>query len=162
NVIAGNSAGYGGGIGLLGGGPTTVTIENNTIVKNVATVVPQSTSVRGGGGLFVPVNGNGSPATSTTVRNNLFDLHTGVQIFEAFAGGATYQNNLVNDASDGMYFNYSSQAVHTLGSFNATVVGGANVSGPPGFVNAAGNDFRLTAGSAAIDKGTAAGAPPDD
>ena len=42
NLIFGNSAGYGGGIGLLGGGPTTVTITNNTIVKNVATVVPQS------------------------------------------------------------------------------------------------------------------------
>ena len=61
-----------------------------------------------------------------------------------------------------MYFNYTSQAVHTIGTFNATIGGGANVSGNPAFVNAAGNDFRLTAGSAAIDKGTATEAPPDD
>ena len=162
NVIVGNSSGFGGGVGLLGGGPTTVAIENNTIVKNVATVVAPSSAVRGGGGLFVPVNGNGTPATSTTVRNNILDLNTGVQIFEAFSGGATYENNLVNDVSDGMYFNYTSQAVHTIGNFNATAAGGANVSGNPGFVNAAGNGFRLTAGSAAIDQGTAADAPPDD
>ena len=162
NVIAGNSSGFGGGIGLLGGGPTTVTIENNTIVKNVATTTAGSGTGRVGGGLFVPVNGNGTPATNTVVRNNIFDLNTGFQIFEAFSGGATYQNNLVNDFSDGMYFNYNSHAVHTIGTFNATVAGGANVSGNPGFVNAAGNDFRLTSGSAAIDQGTASGAPPDD
>ena len=162
NVIVGNSSGYGGGIGLLGGGPTTVTIENNTVVKNVATTTPASATGRGGGGLFVPVNGNGTPATTTVVRNNIFDLNTGFQIFEAFSGGATYQNNLVNDFSDGMYFNNTSHAVHTIGTFNATVVGSANVSGNPGFVNATVNNFRLTGGSAAIDTGTAAGAPPDD
>ena len=162
NVIVGNSSGYGGGIGLLGGGPTTVTIENNTVVKNVATTTPASATGRGGGGLFVPVNGNGTPATTTVVRNNIFDLNRGFQIFEAFSGGATYQNNLVTDFSDGMYFNYTSQAVHAIGTLNAALVGGANVSGNPGFVNAAGNDFRLTGGSAAIDNGTATGAPPDD
>jgi hypothetical protein len=89
-------------------------------------------------------------------------LNTGVQIFEGASGGATYQNNLVNEFSDGMYFNNTSQAVHTIGTLNATVAGGGNVSGNPAFVNAAGNDFRLTGGSAAIDQGTAAGAPPDD
>jgi parallel beta-helix repeat protein len=162
NVIYGNSSGVGGGIGLLGGAPTTVTIENNTIVKNVATVVPQSSSVRGGGGLYVPSNGNGSPATNTTVRNNIFDLNTGVQIFETFSGAAAYQNNLVNNFSDGMYFNYTSHAVTNIGTFNASVVGAANVSGSTGFANPAANDFRLTGSSAAIDRGTSAGAPNDD
>src|SRR5262249_22786608 len=127
-----------------------------------ATVMPQSAPVRGGGGLFVQVNSNGTPATTTTVRNNLFDLNTGVQIFEGFSGGATYQNNLVNNASQGMYFNYHTGVVTTIGTFNATVVGAGNISGNSGFVNAAGNDFRLTAASAAIDQGTALGAPPDD
>ena len=162
NVIYGNTSGYGGGIGLLGGAPTTVAIENNTIVKNVATVVPASSSGGGGGGLFVPVNGDGTPATNTVVRNNIFDLNTGYQIFEAFSGGATYDNNLVNNFSNGMYFNYNSGVVTNIGTFNTIVAGSANISGNTGFVNADGNDFRLTGSSAAIDSGTATGAPADD
>lgn len=162
NVIYGNSSGYGGGIGLLGGGPTTVTIENNTIVKNVATVTPASATGRGGGGLLVPLNGDGTPATNTTVRNNIFDLNTGFQIFEAFRGGATYINNLVNTYSDGMYFNYNSHTVTDIATFNASVVGSANISGSTGFFNAAGNDFWLTGSSVAIDRGTPTGAPHDD
>ena len=162
NIIYGNSSGYGGGIGLLGGAPTTVAIENNTIVRNVATVVPGSATGRGGGGLFVPLNADHTPATNTAVRNNIFDLNTGFQIFEAFSGGATYENNLVNTYSDGMYFNYNSHAVTDIATFNASVVGEANISGSTGFANAAGNDFRLTGSSAAIDGGTATGAPADD
>ncbi len=164
NVVSGNSAAIGGGIGLLGGpsGPTNVTIENNTIVKNVATVTPASATGRGGGGLFVPNHSSGAPDTNTVVRNNIFDLNTGFQIFESFPGGATYVNNLVNEFSDGMYFNYTSGDLHTIGNFNGTVTGSGNISGPTAFVNAGANDFRLTGSSAAIDHGTPTGAPPDD
>ena len=160
NVIDGNSAAVGGGIGVLQNG--TAVIQNNTIVKNAATLVPQSATVKGGGGLFVQVNGNGSPATNTTARNNIFDLNIGVQIFEAFAGGATYDNNLVNSFDQGMYFNYTSGVITNIGTFNAVVAGSGNVSGPNGFVNAAGNDFHLTGSSAAINQGTPAGAPAED
>ena len=52
--------------------------------------------------------------------------------------------------------------VTTIGTFNATAAGSGNISGSPGFVNGAGNDFRLTSASAAIDHATAGGAPPDD
>ena len=164
NLIYSNTSGYGGGIGLLGGGtvPTVSNIQNNTIMKNVATFYPGSSPGQGGGGLFIPVNNDCSPATNTTVTNNILDLNTGFQIFEACKGGAAYNNNLVNNFSSGMYFNYVSHAVTDINTFNASVVGSGNISGNTGFVNVAGNDFRLTSTSVAIDHGRSTGAPLDD
>lgn len=165
NLIYGNSAsGYGGGIGVFGGGTVTSTdiIQNNTIVSNVAMSIPANSSGPGGGGLFVSVNGNCTPATTTTVTNNIFDLNTGFQIFGGCTGGATYSNNLVNNFSNGMYFDYNSHTVTDIATFNASVVGGANISGNTGFVNAAVNNFSLTSGSAAIDQGSPTNAPAED
>lgn len=164
NLIYSNSSGYGGGVGLLGGGsvPTVANIRNNTIVSNTATAVPGSASGTGGGGLFVHVNGNCTPATNTTVVNNIFDSNAGFQIFEACKGGATFTNNLVNNASSGMYFNYTSHAVTNIATFNASVAGAGNISGNTAFANAAGNDFRLTALSAAIDRGNSSASPLED
>jgi parallel beta-helix repeat protein len=164
NLIYSNTSGYGGGIGLVGGGtaPTVVNIQNNTIVKNTANVIPGSAPAPGGGGLFIPLTASCTPTTSTTVTSNIFDLNNGFQIFEACKGGATYVNNLVNNFSNGMYFNYTSHTITDIASFNAGVNGAGNVSGSTGFVNTGGNDFRLTAGSAAIDRGSSSGAPAED
>jgi hypothetical protein len=111
-------------------------VINNTIVRNRAAI---------------HVDGRGPTALQTYRNNIIVENDVGLEfIFGTEANAPTWQNNLV--------FN---NLVDYSGISNRTGIAG-NISAPPQFVNSSGHDYHLQQGSAAIDAGTADGAPNND
>ncbi len=143
NTISDNTAFIGGGVALLAG--VTARVEQNTIVRNT---VPTSTAVNAasGGGIFIQ-----SSAASAVVINNIITQNQDHQIFEEHKKGVL-RNNIVNDDSKGMYFNWDTYTLHTVTDMDSSSAVNADgtVSGTEGFTD---SDFRIGATSVGIDRG---------
>lgn len=155
NIIRNNTAGIGGGIGILDN--AVIAVTNNTIVKNETTYTGASSA---GGGMFIRDN-NGITAT---INNNIFALNEGHQIFEE-REEATYTNNLIANDNSGLYFSYDAGGITNVNSFNGNSSinnPSGNVSGDPLFVNASSDNYELQSSSPAKDTGTATNASAED
>jgi hypothetical protein len=148
NVIVGNSARYGGGVYQYF---VETRIVNNTITGNEAFL---------GGGLYL---GQGDVSLPVTVTNNIIE---GNALREFGTGGGIYKLDL--DASfepalgsNDLWGNERNQIAGDRTDANTIGVNG-NFSLDPGFVNKASRNFHLSAGSPAIDRAAAAGAPAVD
>jgi hypothetical protein len=137
-LIARNTAGNnGGGIGRHGSGTTTLVLTNVTIVNN--------TAQNGGGGY--------DQGTTSQLRNSIIagNYPNDVDVNPLLVVAS--RRNLVGDGADLLYIED--------GSINPN---GVNVSWPI-FVDTANSDYRLVAGSPAIDAGDSmfydASATPD-
>jgi len=151
NVIYGNTACLGGGIGLIDN--ANVTIQNNTIVGNMAPLDPNRPS---GGGIFVR-NGTGHAVTYARISNNIITRNQDYQIFEEYKK-ALINYNLINNDGRGIYVNWTVGGVTGIATLNSSTNINAdyNISTSllaEGFVNASSSDYHLTASSGAIDKG---------
>lgn len=146
NLITGNTASlpglyiaFGGGIDVYYGSPVVI---NNTLVSNTSEI---------GGGISVFVIRNGNPTVANNIfYNNQASIEGGGMFLEV--SSAQVANNLFNRNSPNACGGDSAPLCSTSGNLNAD----------PLFVSVSGSDFRLRAGSPAIDTGLAAGAPPDD
>ncbi|HXT02509.1 MAG TPA: fibronectin type III domain-containing protein [Elusimicrobiota bacterium] len=121
------------GIGLSSGAGNTA--FNNILWNN-------------GSGIVVGTNDGTTPATNARVYNNtIYNNNVGAGRYGIYltsnGSGAVVQNNIAFDNLDGNIVN-GGQSVATIAS---------NVTVDPLFVNAAGLNFQLLAGSPAIDKG---------
>jgi len=87
----------------------------------------------------------------TLTGGNVFDSSGGILI----DGGAQplLQNLIIEDHN--LYFNTTMATTGSMGH------GGHSLSGDPQFIDPAGQDYRLGAGSAAIDRGLELGVPVD-
>ena len=162
NLIMENTAtSSGGGILLQTGSQPTIT--NNFIIKNVVLKPGQAGP---GDGIYSYNQGSG------IINNTLVGTGTGegIHILAALAGLQIY-NNIITGFDTGI----ARTGQGTLGSIDYNdfwqnskdysannVVGAHLVFGDPRFANPGQDDYRLTATSAAIDKGTATGAPKVD
>lgn len=178
NIISENTAtGFssscpaGGGVSVQG--HASPLIVNNLIAGNRA-------GCKGGGvyWLLVPAGANGPYLTNNTIAGNTAAQGSGV-FADGFDAQAQFVNNIVS-APSGQYAVYCGNFNNTTPPtflFNDIVgdVGSAyggicndqtglngNISLDPLFFDSTNADFRLTAGSPAIDAGTAANAPTVD
>ena len=167
--IAGNffSANRGPDIVLLGGmsNATGNTISNTQIVNNIITRV----SIVGGrsGGTLNQVNG-------VEIVNNTIALNVGNGVDanpdpdpEHVGGnntisGITVLNSILYANSLDFYGVGAGQVSYSITAQGGFTGVNGNVTGNPLFVNAAQGNFRLQAGSPAIDAGSANGAPTHD
>ncbi|HET9183988.1 MAG TPA: choice-of-anchor D domain-containing protein [Candidatus Angelobacter sp.] len=163
NYIAGNSVwNSGGGIDLENGGAPVVV--DNIIFSN--------TTLGGGHGAGIYVQGPSSSSAvvinNTVVGNNAFDGSSG--IYTEIVAPVAISNNIVV-AESGQTGIVCEPSISTFPTFSHNDVispGGGqawssncasfastngNISADPQFVNAAGNDFHLLAGSPVIDAG---------
>jgi len=116
---------------------SNVQIFNNTVYNNG----------RGawGGGIVVM----NPQAEGIVIRNNICSENLSFQIAvnaELLVNRVTVDHNLIDGFREG----------------EDEIYGEDHVEGDPGFVDAAGADFHLTAGSPAIDTGSASGSPAED
>jgi len=130
------------------------------------------------------------PSADNVIINNTFVMHpTANEAIRIYAGSTstTVLNNIViaqgataiglavsNDSRPGLVSNFNAltnrfsldDGASTVTFAGWTAAGYDSASwvpdGGPLFVNAAGGDFRLAAGSSALDRGTATDAPPTD
>jgi hypothetical protein len=188
NVISGNIAnlagdGRGGGIEAR---VSTITMQMNRLLGNRASpggaggpavwlwesMLTSANDIfarNSSGGIGVATAG---PAARVTVINDTFYNNGGVGI-ETYGPASTVYvtNTIISGHDDGLRLNDPASTLS--GNYNllnnAINLSGGATSGPndilnldPLFVNAPNNDFHLTNGSPAIDKGTAIGAPGVD
>ncbi len=148
NVIYSNEARIGGGIGLET--LANVYIKNNTIVKNkqINSFFPQV-----GGGINVR-----STVGIAQIINNIISQNTGFQIYEEYKK-ATIQNNLINDDGEGMYYNYSTSALHSIDDINtnSNVNADSNITGTEDFIDSNGDDYSISPTSSAVNQGRNSG-----
>jgi hypothetical protein len=171
NLISGNGAQEGGGIGMIN--DSNPTIADNVIVGNQADQ---------GGGIYwlVPSGSRGPLVANNTIADNNSTSGSGI-----YADGFDFSTPVLNN----VIVASGSQTAIYCGNFNNVYppilqyndvfsVGGAayggicgnitgvsgNISADPQFVDPLTRDYRLLAGSAAIDAGsnTAAGLPSTD
>jgi parallel beta-helix repeat protein len=155
NVIRDGEALSAGGIYV--GIDADVTLQNNTIVRNVGHTPGQS------GGLWVD-----RMAAACLVRNNAFALNNYYQALEGVGFGepsfVVWDSNFFADDGDGMFFNWNVGAVHTAQQMNDApqIYASGTVSGESGFIDALLNDFGLRVISPMVDAGSPTGAPALD
>jgi parallel beta-helix repeat protein len=114
-----------------------VTGNNNHIYNNVIYRINVGNPIQGNAGLVVYA------ASNTEVYNNTVYGNSGWGIVTSLlAYGSVVRNNISYGNRQGNYFDYG------IGTFQTN-----NLFSDPRFVNAGGGDFRLTAGSPAIDAG---------
>ena len=144
NIFSENEARLGGGIALLRN--AGITLQNNTIVKNIAAFDASRPS---GGGIFVQ-----NTISYATISNNIISQNQDYQIFEEYKK-ASLQYNLMNDNNRGTYFNWDSGAIHSATTLNASGMINAeyNVDGNEKFFDINNDDFHIASDSAAVDKG---------
>jgi hypothetical protein len=143
NLVLRNIAGVGGGlyVGVVAG-DRGAALLNNTVVGNEAT----------GSALYI----TGFPEHMPVVNNILMTRHGDAVVCEELRGVAPPQLRH-NDIQ-------SRLGADSSGSCSGAVGSDGNVSRLPSFVDFAGDDFRLSAGSPLVDEGTTAGLglPPVD
>ncbi len=153
NAITGNSStGPGGGIYCLG----SITITNNAITGNTA-----SGSYGAGGGIYCSAS---SPAiTNNTISENTATSAGGIYCYYHCSPATC--NNIVAFNSSGMYTDstgapamqhddvYGNTAYNYSGMTNPTGTNG-NISADPLYVNSAGGNYSLSAGSPCINAGS--------
>jgi len=132
SLFTGNSADYGGGIRNSDG---AVTVTNSTITGNLAGT---------GGGIdnWGTLTVNNTIVAGNTASDEGADLYN--FIYEDIVGTISGHNNLIGNGTG------QTSLVH--GS-NGNIVGTVETPINPGFENAAGGNYRLAAGSPAINKG---------
>lgn len=163
------------GVGIGPGGVENIDVSGNT-VRNIAA----------GEGIELSTEGPGN-LTNIRVFNNVVQgvNKNGIVLYAHPSGtgtatGVTFMNNtVVGNTRYGVRIDWTStraSGVHVQNNIawmngygNWSVASGSAATehhnlwgGDPRFVNAAAGDFRLRAGSPAIDTGSAAGAPPVD
>jgi len=152
NVVTGNRV-YDNGLNNDGGGPgiSVASGDNNIISNNV--VYGNSD-----GGIqieyYAPAN---NQVVNNTVVNNPGPDFGGIYIGPATSGGAAINTLVENNIS---YNNTGPGNFTDLGASTTKITNLFGIN--PLFVNMAGNDFQLQAGSPAINVGTAANAPSTD
>lgn len=128
---------------IQGGGPTFV---NNIVARS--------------GGRAFAISGTGAVITATLLHNTLVGSGTGHGVYASLAN-VYITNAIVVSHSWGITnttpLSSTVMPEHTLfwGNANDGIRGASPVDGNPAFVNPAGTDFHLGAGSAAIDSGIA-------
>lgn len=160
NTLVGNSA-------LLGGGAlyaqdSTLSAVNSLIGGNAVT----DTAACGGG---IELDGSVAHLVHTTLADNGGSTHAGVAVFHGSTAWLT--NTIITQHGTGIAVEAGSAATleATLWGTGATandvdwdgagaiVTGTINLWGPPAYLDAAGDDYHIGAGSAAIDAGVDAG-----
>ncbi len=154
NTITGNSATYGGGIECDNSSPT---ITNNAIANNIAA---------DGWGGGIDCYGSSPTITNNTITANTTDSGGGICCLETSSPAVC--NNIVAFNSSGIYdgTDYSpyppgtptllSNDVYgnTARNYSGLAPGNGDISADPLFLNSAGGNYRLSAGSPCINAGT--------
>jgi hypothetical protein len=177
NTIQGNVANFGAGVCLRSS--FAARVQNNLIIDNLAYDFSGFGGGGQGGGLLCDVGVN---ATNTTVivNNTIVGNNAPPTIMGHFGGGVAmtlytngliFANNLVVSNSSGIwrYPFLSYQPVlrnNGVNNTNANYInlstGAGDIQADPRFVNRAGGDFHLQAGSPCVDAGTATNAAATD
>jgi parallel beta-helix repeat protein len=141
--------------GIFIGDDASATLQNNTIVGND---IHQGSGFCGG--LYID-----GTVTSLLVRNNIFALNQGYQIYDSSPAACTFNTNFLTNDGTGMYYDAHSGVLTTAQALNADTATHAsgNLSGAtPGFVAPAANNFALAATSPCVNTGNPTGAPSVD
>jgi hypothetical protein len=170
NTIASNTAIFGGGLELVGGGSPVVT--NTLIVGNMATAGGAGTGYGGGGDLYY----SAASMINNTLAGNAARTGGGAAVVSFGAPRLAGNIFLDNDASSaGGAMDLAAPDVAVLGNIfhlnsRDTCSGPdasacsepSNLEADPLLADPAGSDYRPLSGSPAIDSAPAAGAPADD
>jgi hypothetical protein len=192
NVIADNTATAAGGIAVIGGSPlvTRNEISANEAVYNGGglfvnsagmvmvvnnLIVANRVLIEGGGG--VASFGDRTSIANNTIAGNIAgDVGGGVLLGGSqatFVNNVVYRNQVYGDQGGGIYVFRPTAAIANnifflnlpdscQGSGSALCSGSGNLAADPLLANPSGGDYRLSAGSPAIDSGQPASAPSDD
>jgi parallel beta-helix repeat protein len=158
NEIVDNQAPTAAGIHLAG--CRGLEITNNMIARNKATIE--------GGGIHLASNSRGNIINNTLVNNNLgaggeaIDLrnNTRPRIANNIIVGHKYGIRVREQAAP--IIEYNDVWDSSVRNYDGVRGGPGAISCNPQFVNRARGDYHLTAGSCAIDNGTASGTPTND
>lgn len=170
-VFEGNSAGFGGG-GGLGGNPVTMTVANCLFIGNSA---GSSGGVGAGGGMSV--SGGSGNIINCTFTENTSSGRGGAGLAQTASTSApVISNSIFWQNVDGMGFSDERAQLdrvistaptptvqHSIvqGLTTAFLGAGGNFDADPLFEDAVGGDYRLAAGSPAIDAGDQTLLPAD-
>lgn len=143
--LAGSESGiYVSGNNAATSAPSSVqglTVQNDTLVDDgngtLLTLIPNSPGL------------NGNTITGVTVRNSILYAPNGTPIGTGVVDG-------------GVQLQPPNVVTHSLISGTGWAGSDGNINAGPGFVDEPGGNYRLTAGSPAINAGTVTGAPADD